>query len=240
MLQAQFRDANGVSLNGLRGIDGENLDGFFSSVASAVSSAVGSVKGAVSTVANAACKALPSASALATKAPTQYQSGIAKATSTAASICSKFGPRPPAAVPAAAPAAAAPMMVQAMPTPMQVAQLAPVVKSKYPAGSVARFNVDRKVWVIYAPAGSIAGLGIFDANLNCVYGDCGGLGQETEEPAPGTKVGEEVTKPAETPDAGTEHEKKAFYKKPLFWVAIAGGVAVVGTGGYFLLRRKAA
>jgi hypothetical protein len=238
MLQAQFRDANGVSLNGLRGIDGENLDGFFSSVTSAVSSAFSSVKGAVSTVANAACSALPTASALAAKAPTQYQSGIAKATSTAAGICSKFGPKPKP--PAAAPApAAVPMTVQAI--PMQTAQLAPVVvQSKYPAGSVARFNVDRKVWVIYAPAGSIAGLGIFDANLNCVYGDCGGLGQETEEPAPGTKVGEEPTKPAETPDAGKEHDKKPFYKKPLFWVAIAGGVAVVGTGGYFLLRRKAA
>lgn len=29
-----------------------------------------------------------------------------------------------------------------------------------------------------------------------------------------------------------------FYKKPLFWVAVAGGVAVVGGGSYFLLRKR--
>ena len=29
-----------------------------------------------------------------------------------------------------------------------------------------------------------------------------------------------------------------FYKKPLFWVAVAGGVVVVGGGSYFLLRKR--
>jgi hypothetical protein len=30
----------------------------------------------------------------------------------------------------------------------------------------------------------------------------------------------------------------AFYQKPMFWAALAGGVAVIGTGSYFIFRRK--
>jgi LPXTG-motif cell wall-anchored protein len=29
-----------------------------------------------------------------------------------------------------------------------------------------------------------------------------------------------------------------FYKKPLFWVTVAGGIAVAGGGGYLIFRRK--
>jgi hypothetical protein len=133
------------------------------------------------------------------------------------------------------------MVVPAVPAP-------PIAKPKYPPGSIARFNVDRKVWSIYVPVGStVAGLGIFDLNNHCLYGDCG-LGQDdTEEPPPsGTTKGGEELEPKDPvtgrplPQGGQERTKRPLYKKPLFWVVIVGGVAVVGTGGYFLLRRKAA
>jgi hypothetical protein len=60
-------------------------------------------------------------------------------------------------------------------------------------------------------------------------------------PAPPTgvfKVADLPVAPPETPMIGTEDDP--FYKKPLFWAAVAGGVLVVGGGGYALYRRKRA
>jgi len=32
--------------------------------------------------------------------------------------------------------------------------------------------------------------------------------------------------------------EKPFYKKPMFWLAVAGGVVVIGGGGYLIGRRR--
>jgi hypothetical protein len=114
-------------------------------------------------------------------------------------------------------------------------------KAKYPSGSIARFNVKRKVWSIYVPiSAKTTGLGIFDMDGSCLYGDCG-LG--ADEPPPGTTKGGEEPAPTD-PGSGQalpqdpKKEGIPLYKKPLFWVAVAGGVAVVGGGGYWIMRRR--
>jgi hypothetical protein len=114
-------------------------------------------------------------------------------------------------------------------------------KAKYPSGSIARFNVKRKVWSIYVPIGAkTTGLGIFDMDGSCLYGDCG-LG--ADEPPPGTTKGGEEPAPTD-PGSGQalpqdpNKEGIPLYKKPLFWVAVAGGVVVVGGGGYWIMRRR--
>lgn len=82
------------------------------------------------------------------------------------------------------------------------------------------------------------GIGILGTDGSCLFGDCelGALAPYLEKastdvpPAGGTEVTE------------TEFEKQTgqlpLYKKPLFWVAVAGGVVVVGGGGYLLFRQK--
>jgi len=232
MLHAELRDANGRALGE---VGGDDLGFSLSSVASAVSSAYKSVSSAVDAAAGAACRVLPAATTIATQASgSQYQSTIAKAASTAQNLCAKVAPQKVAPAPAPRPA---------LPIAPVTRRTSTVVPSKYPAGSVQRYNVTRGVWSIYAP--KRAGLGIFS-----------GLGiwgpMPVELPPAGTeKIGEEPAKQPGVPDAGQETDKPTvsavqtppeapFYKKPLFWVAVVGGVAVVGTGGYLLLRRKPA
>jgi len=220
MLKAEFHDANGQSFEGAQlGLDG---------VMDAVTSAFSSVKSAVGTVASAACKAIPIASTVAQqKAGSEYQSTISKASSTAQNLCERYGSKPRAA--------AAPKPKKPKVKTMKVAPIVVTPQRKYPQGSVARYNVTRRMWSIYAPTGStVSGLGIF----GLVYG----LGQDL--PPPGTtKAGDEpeprdpVT--GETIPQTPDKEGVPIYQKPLFWVAVIGGVAVVGTGGYFLLRPKA-
>jgi hypothetical protein len=96
--------------------------------------------------------------------------------------------------------------------------------------------------------GGFGGIGLMSDGVfgNCIFGNCGssGLGAaaplveqaKIPAPAPGAPLpgGQEV--------AETELEKQTgqtpFYKKPLFWAAIAGGVVVVGGGSYWLIRRR--
>jgi hypothetical protein len=110
---------------------------------------------------------------------------------------------------------------------------------------VARFNKTRKVFSIFCPVGSAAaiaateavpaGFGIYSDDFRCLYGDCGGFGQDASDtPPPGTvKVGETGVLPS-----GVSEIDKPFFKKPLFWIAAIGGVAVVGGGSYWLIRRR--
>ncbi len=115
----------------------------------------------------------------------------------------------------------------------------PAAALKYPQGSIARFNLTRRVWSIYVPGGGqVAGFGVATTSRQCLYGDCG-LGADVVDPPPpsGTvKVGEEAIQPANTPAVGTETDGKPFYKKPLFWVIVGGGALVLGGGIYALTR----
>jgi hypothetical protein len=115
----------------------------------------------------------------------------------------------------------------------------PAGTAKYPPGSIARFNVTRGVWSVYAPRSAGLGYGLGYG----VYPNMMGLGAEpvVEPPAPGPRVGEELTPEAAraqgaTPSTDTERDRP-WYKSPWF---IGGAVAVVaaGAGGYVLLRRK--
>lgn len=93
----------------------------------------------------------------------------------------------------------------------------------YPPGTITAFNPSTNMWRVAVPVA--LGLGIFGA------------------PAAFTEVA-----PAQSPPNGatqvsqTQFEKQTgtlpIYKRPLFWVAVVGGVAVLGGGGYLLFRRK--
>jgi len=115
-----------------------------------------------------------------------------------------------------------------------------IAKAKYPPGSIARLNVKRKVWSIYVPIGAKTGLGLFDVDGSCLYGDCG-LG--ADEPPPGTTKGGEEPTPTD-PGSGQplpqdpKQEGIPLYKKPLFWIAVAGGAVAVGGGSYWLIHRR--
>lgn len=89
-------------------------------------------------------------------------------------------------------------------------------------GCVYRYNKTRKKYVIYCKSGALAG-----------------FGQAVTPPPPeGLVEVAAVDAPSEAAgaqDAG--QEDVPFYKKTWFWATV-GGVAVVGTGGVFLWRRK--
>jgi len=108
--------------------------------------------------------------------------------------------------------------------------------SSYPKGSVARFNLTRKVWAVYAPT-TTAGLG--DA-----YASSAGLGGDPVDPpipTGTTKVGEEPeTAPEPTGNVkkgGTETDKPV-YKRAWFWALIIGGGAATAGGIYWWRKRK--
>jgi hypothetical protein len=129
-------------------------------------------------------------------------------------------------------------------TPGGAAATTPGGPGKYPAGSIARFNVKRNLWSIYVPIGAKVGgglgLGIF-GDGDCLYGNCHGLG--ADEPPPGTVKGGEEVQPVD-PKSGQaipqdpKKEGVPFYKKPLFWAAVGGGVLVIGGGTTFMLMRR--
>lgn len=109
----------------------------------------------------------------------------------------------------------------------------------YPAGSIQRWNIYRKVWRVYAPVGSLSGCG-------CGLGDAVMLlsgpapimlmGRDipTKAPPGMTLLAELTSKAAGVTDGGTEDEP--LYKKTWFWVAVAGGTAVIGGGLYWGLK----
>lgn len=246
MIFAEVPDANGqITSYPAQPIGDPSGLGFsLDSITSALKSvAVGAV-GAVSSVGKAACQAVPLATQASQFAPTKYQSTIAQGQSVASSICSQFGPKPAAAAPAPT-APIKPFIAKPMAVAPTAAAAPAMPVSKYPTGSIARFNVTRGVWVVYAPAAAAfpAGLGYaYTMGDPCLGGDCSGLGQEVDPPPPpGTiKVGEEAAAPAGVTQGGQEKDKKPLYKQPLFWGAIGLGVLALGTGAYVIFRRKPA
>jgi hypothetical protein len=84
------------------------------------------------------------------------------------------------------------------------------------AGATARWHVGEQVWWMYFPRG--------------LFGEDAPLPDAKE---PGTPV---------TPPAGSivgpPIEPAPIYTKAWFWAVVGGGVLVLGTGGYFLLRKK--
>jgi len=94
----------------------------------------------------------------------------------------------------------------------------------YPPGTITAFNATTNMWRVAVP---LAGLGIFD----------------------GTAAFTEVAPVASPPAGATQVSPTQFakqtntlplYKKWQFWAAVAGGVAVIGTGTVLLFRRKRA
>lgn len=90
------------------------------------------------------------------------------------------------------------------------------------AASIQRYNTTRKKWILYAPAG-MNGLG--------------GLGSMSlgEAPPGYVKVAESETPFPNVQQAGTEEgDDRPWYKKPLIWAGIGGGVVVLGTVLYLV------
>jgi len=88
----------------------------------------------------------------------------------------------------------------------------------------------------------LGGIGVMTDGVfgDCLFGDCG-LGAAatfTEEaPSPTTPPPDQATAVSLT-QLQKEFGTLPIYKKPLFWIAIAGGVVVVGGGSFWLIRRR--
>jgi hypothetical protein len=106
----------------------------------------------------------------------------------------------------------------------------PATSPTYPPGSITAFDAKKLQWRIAVPR-QPAGFGFFDAASSPLV---------EVAPAPGNAppVGvAQVPKNTLLKETG----QLPFFKdpkNPLFWVAIAGGVAVIGGGSYFLLRKR--
>jgi hypothetical protein len=107
-------------------------------------------------------------------------------------------------------------------------------------GCVFRYNKTRKKYVIYCRPNAANGLGVADERGECLYGSCE-LGADTAvtpPPPPGMVETAAVDSPTEAGAAAPAGEEDVpLYKRPLFWVAVAGAAAV-GAGGVVLWRRK--
>jgi hypothetical protein len=214
MLTSQRFGAHGQLLAGA-GL-GDDLGGIWDSISSAVGSVADAVKGVANTACGVASSMGPSGSALATQL---INPSAGYTTYQAEQYCNAYNsvvnPPKPAGGGAAAP-------LPTMPT-------APV--SKYPVGSMTRFNTTRGLFVIYAP-------------IAAGFGDAfGALGASVTPPPPaGTvAVGVAATAPTGVPQVGTEKDVGFFSaSNPWFWATVAGAVVVVGGGSYMIFRRKRA
>jgi len=125
-------------------------------------------------------------------------------------------------------------------TTQGTATTTPAPTQTYPAGTIYAFSKKRAQYRIAIPRVYGGGLGIATDGMfsDCVFGDCG-LGAS----ATMTEVAPSSTAPAGgLPVSETELEKRTgtlpIYKNWMFWAAVGGGVAVVGTGTALLMRRK--
>jgi hypothetical protein len=156
-------------------------------------------------------------------------------------------PPPKAEVP---PRAAPPPAPEALPPPSELVPPAPPAEEAPPTegrykGCIARYNITRKVYSIYCPVGSPAakpGLGIVDDEyFRCLFGNCHGLGESEVTPPPPegyVKTAEVTTLPrAGETVAGKERDKFFRLKNPYMWLTFAG-VAAVGSGSYYFIRRR--
>lgn len=121
-----------------------------------------------------------------------------------------------------------------------------LVKAPTKAGTIYAFSKKLGKYRVAVPKAAVTapGLGIAqDGALGgeCIFGDCGGLGQDAS--ATFTETAPSATVPPAPARQVTESELEKltgttpFYKKPLFWIATVGGVAAVG-GGYWYVRRR--
>lgn len=121
-----------------------------------------------------------------------------------------------------------------------VATATPAGQQSFPAGTIYAFSKKIGKYRIAIPKGMGGGLGIEQSGVfgDCVFGDCGlGAAATMTEVAPSS-----TPPPNGVPTTETELEKRTgtlpFYKNWMFWAAVGGGVAVVGTGTALLLHRR--
>ena len=218
MLTSQHYNALGQPM-----ADSGELGGPFDFLTNAVGSVMGAIKGVANTACGAASTFGPMISAV---AGPQGGSIVSKAQG----YCSTYNTmvNPPVPTGAGVPP---PAQAQAPFSPQLMQIVRPL--SKYPAGSIARYNATRNVFSIYAP---MAHAGFGNA---CGVGELGADAVTPAVPAGMVKVGEEAGAPAGVPQAGTEKDAGFFsVKNPWFWASAAGAVAVVGSGSYFLFRKR--
>lgn len=118
-------------------------------------------------------------------------------------------------------------------TPFPTSGGTPQTYTNLPVGSITSFSTKTGLWRVAIPVGTTL-------PAQTGLGDLFGLGQA----ATFTEVPAVATPPAsatQVPEG--DFEKKTgtqpFFKKPLFWVAVAGGVVVLGGGAMLLRRRRA-
>ena len=121
---------------------------------------------------------------------------------------------------------------------------APGAAAAVPSGTIFARSVKfpgRIRVAIPRSAGGLGGIGLMSDGVfgDCIFGDCGNLGATAPfvETAPVTAPpagGREVTEK----DLEKQTGQTPFFKKPLFWAAVAGGAVVIGGGSYFLIRRR--
>jgi hypothetical protein len=115
-------------------------------------------------------------------------------------------------------------------TPATPAAATPTASPTYPPGSVTAFDAKKLQWRIAVPR-QPAGFGIFDAATSPLV---------EVAPAPGNAPPVGVAQ-VSTNTLLKQTGQLPFFKdpkNPLFWVAIASGVVVIGGGSYFLLRKR--
>ncbi len=116
----------------------------------------------------------------------------------------------------------------------------PAGQQSFPAGTIYAFSKKLAKYRIAIPKVVGGGLGIEQSGVfgDCVFGDCGlGAAASMTEVAPSS-----TPPPGGVPTTETELEKRTgtlpLYKNWMFWAAVGGGVAVVGTGTALLMHRR--
>ncbi len=106
-----------------------------------------------------------------------------------------------------------------------------------PAGSITAYSPSRGVWRAAVPKST---LGVADGGGRCLYGACFGDGY-TEVAGLTQAQKDQLTSIITTTEADFEKKVGAsgpFYATWWFWTAVGGGVLVLGTGTYLLLRKS--
>jgi len=119
-----------------------------------------------------------------------------------------------------------------------------VIRARYRAGCVARFNRTRKIYSIYCPVSTALGYSYVEHLAEQLL-------PVAAEPAPaGTvKEGEEATPPTcatagggtvTCPQTSNNERDKGFFRlhNPWMWLSLVGVAGVVGGTGYVVYRRR--
>lgn len=213
MLTSQLYDANGQQLGEL---------GFsFSDIWDGIKSAVGSTVGAVKGVADVACDAASTIGPGGANLIAGFNKDAGYITGQAVNYCQTYNQFTQPSAPTTTFPSAAAFPPAAAPFP------ATPVTPTVPAGTITAFSAKRGMWRVAVPRG--AHLGAFGA-----LGADPPFTEVTPTSTPPTGA-TQVTEPALDQQIG-----QSFFRlnNPWMWVAIGGGAAALGTGGYFLFRRK--